>query len=107
MSRKFHHWAHLNDEGKKIYGDIFLDGIVPVKLMISSPAKLGDKATRMYKVDLEQLSQDQIDQLLELMSQKFQAPKQAIRKQIEKDGFIPLRESLTSGSGTDQMGLFI
>lgn len=106
---RFHHWAHLNDEGKKIYGSIFPDGIVPVKVMLPCPAKLGGKTTSllMYKVDLEQLSKEQIERLLELMAKKFQAPKDAIRKQIEKDGFIPLREALTSGSGTDQMGLFI
>ena len=104
---KFHHWAHLNDEGKKIYGLVFPDGIVPVKVMLPNPAKLGGQPQRMFKVDLKQLSQEQLNQLLELMSLKFHAPKDAIRKQIEKDGFIPLRESLTSGSGTDQMGLFI
>lgn len=104
---RFHHWTHLNEEGKKIYGTIFPDGIVPVVVMIASVAKLGDKTTRMYTVDLKQLSEKQINQLLELMAKKFHAPKEAIRQQIEKDGFIPLRESLTSGSGTDQMGLFI
>ena len=104
---RFHHWAHLNEEGKKLYGTVFPDGIVPVKVMISSGAKLGDQKQRIFKVDLKQLSKEQIKQLLELMSAKFHAPKSAIRKQIEKDGYIPLRENLTSGSGTDQMGLFI
>ena len=105
--RKIHHWVHLNEHGKKLFGSVFPDGIVPVKVMIPNSAKLGGQPQKMFKVDLEQLSKEQTDQLLELMSQKFHAPKEAIRKQIEKDGFIPLRESFTSGSGTDQMGLFI
>lgn len=104
---RFHHWVHLNAEGKKIYGDIFKDGIVPVKAMLPVQAKLGGRVTRMYKVDVKQLSSEQMDQLLELMTEKFHAPKDAIKGQIEKDGFIPLRENLTSGSGTDQLGLFI
>lgn len=104
---KFHHWVHLNEEGKKIYGSVFPDGIVPVKLMFPTIAKLGGEATKMFKVDLEQLSETQVEQLLTLMSQKFNAPKTAIKQQLDKDGFIPLRENLTSSAGTDQMGLFI
>ena len=104
---KFHHWVHLNEEGKKIYGSVFPDGIVPVKVMFPTQAKLGGKVTKMFKVDLEQLSETQIEALLTLMSQKFNAPKSAVKQQLDKDGFIPLREELTSGSGTDQMGLFI
>jgi len=104
---RFHHWAHLNEEGKKIYGSIFPDGTVPVLVMIQTEAKLGNQPQGMFKVDLKQLSKKQLNQLLELMSRKFHAPKEAIRQQIRKDGFIPLRANLTSGSGTDQMGLFI
>lgn len=102
-----HHWVHLNTEGMNIYGLIFPDGIVPVKVMLPNPAKLGGQPHKMFKVDVAQLSQDQLRQLLELMSRKFHAPKDEIGRQIETDGFIPLRASLTSGSGTDQLGLFI
>ena len=104
---KFHHWAHLNEEGKKLFGEIFPDGIVPVVNMLPSPAKLGGKTTRMFKVDIKQLSTNQMTELLEILSRKFNAPKDAIKRQIQTDGFVPLRKSMTSGSGTDQMGLFI
>jgi len=30
----FRHWVHLNEEGMKLYGTIFPDGIVPVKVMV-------------------------------------------------------------------------
>lgn len=106
MSPRFHHWTYLNDEGKKIYGSVFPDGTVPVVSMVPTVGKLGGQAQSMFKVDLKQLSQNQIDALLDLMSRKFHAPRESIKKQLDKDGYIPLRQSLTSGSGTDQMGLF-
>lgn len=104
---KFHHWTHLNEEGKKLFETVFPDGIVPVRSMLPSTMKLGGQPQIAFKVDLKQLSKKQLNQLLESMSKKFHAPKTTIRKQIEKDGFIPLRQSLTSSAGTDQPGLFI
>lgn len=37
---------------------------VPELLMLSNPAKLGGRPERMFKVDLKQLSQEQLNQLL-------------------------------------------
>jgi len=107
--RKFHHWVHLNEEGKKLFGSVFPDAIVPVKVMLPQSATLQGQVgvQGVYKVDWEQLSNEQHDRLLEILSKKFGAPKEAIRNQFEKDGFIPLRDKYVSGAGTDQMGLFI
>lgn len=105
MSR-FHHWVHLNEEGKKLYGAVFSDGIVPVQSMLPSKAILGGKTQLMFKVDLKQLSREQMNKLVDFISLKFQAPKEAIKKQRENDGFIPLKADLTSSAGTDQL-LFI
>lgn len=106
---KFHHWVHLNEEGKKLFGLVFLDGIVPVKVMLPQGATLQGQngVQRVYKVDWQQLSDHQKEMLLELLSNKFGAPKKVIRNQIEQDGFIPLREKYVSTAGTDQIGLFI
>lgn len=106
---KFHHWVHLSEEGKKLYGEVFPDGIVPVKVMLPQGATLEgqSKVQTVYKVDWEQLSDTQKDSLLELLSEKFGAPKKAIKAQFDKDGFIPLRDKYVSGVGTDQIGLFI
>jgi len=106
---RFHHWIHLNEEGKKLFGSVFPDGIVPVKVMVPQGATLQGQSSvqQVYKVDWEQLTDQQRDTLLEILSKKFGAPKKAIRAQIEKDGFIPLRSQYVSAAGTDQMGLFI
>ncbi len=101
------HWAHLNEEGMKLYGGIFPDGTVPIKAPIVSHAKLDNKPHRIFKVNLAELSETQMQMLLEILSNKFGAPQDVIRKQIESDGFIPLRESLTSGFGSDEMRMFI
>jgi hypothetical protein len=106
---KFHHWVHLNEEGKRLFGSVFPDGIVPVQIMLSQDATLQGQngIQRVYKVDWEQLSNEQREEILEILSQKFGAPKGTIRSQFEKDGFIPLRAQYVSGAGTDQIGLFI
>jgi len=106
---KFHHWVHLNKEGKKLFGSVFPDGIVPVKVMLPQGATLQGQSgvQRVYKVDWEQLSNRQRDMLLKILSKKFGVPKEAIRDQFEMDGFIPLRHKYVSGAGTDQMGLFL
>lgn len=106
---KFHHWCYLNDEGKTLYGVVFPDGIVPVKVMIPQKARLEGEleVQQVYKIDWNQLTDKQQDQILEITSKKFDASKQIIRKQFEKDGFIPLRGKYVSGAGTDQMGLFM
>lgn len=103
---RFHHWAYLNEEGKELFGQVFPDGEVPVISMIASGATIGGKPQAIFKVDVKQLSEEQLDTLLEVLSRKFGAPKKLIRKQFEKDGFIPLRASLTNGSGTDHPGFF-
>ena len=104
----FHHWAYLNDEGKKLWSDIFPDGIVPVRVMIPQVASLeGQKQPmRVYIINDKELSQEQIDKILTKLSARFNAPKEVIRKDMLEHG-MPLREELTNGSGTDQMGLFI
>ena len=107
--RRWHHWVHLNDEGKNLYGEIYPDGIVPVKIMFSQGARLEgqQRIQRVYKIDWEQLTEKQKDLTIKLLSAKFGAEPELIRHQFESDGFIPLRDKYVSGVGTDQMGLFI
>lgn len=106
---KFHHWVHLNEEGKKLFGSVFPNGIIPVKVMFPQSATLEGQSDiqRVYKVDWGQLSIEQQNAILEILSKRFGAPKHTIKKQFEKDGFIPLRSQYVSGAGTDQMGLFL
>ena len=106
---RFHHWVHLNEEGKKLFGSVFSDGIVPVKVMLPQGATLQGQSgvQRVYKVDWQQLSDEQKHKLLEILANKFGADKKLIGQQFDKDGFIPLRSKYVSGSGTDQVGLFL
>ena len=106
--KRWKHWAYLNDEGKKLWGDIFPTGIVPVKVMFASNASLeGQKETmKVFTISHEELTPEQIDQILTKLAAKFNAPKEEIRKDMLRCG-LPLRANLTNGSGTNQMGLFL
>lgn len=105
--RKYDTWANLNAEGKKHWGDIFPDGVVPVKSIIEIPARLkGVSGTeKVYMVDWKELTKQQQDAILEKLNKCSGAPKDEILKEILKVG-LPLREKYTSGSGTTRTELF-
>lgn len=104
--RKFKHWIFLNEEGKKLYGKIFPDGEIPVLSMIPTLGGIEGNAERLYLIYHEELSNEQIDQVLTLLSRKFGADKELIRHEMLKNR-IPLREKYVSSSGTNHLGLFI
>jgi len=107
--RKFKHWAYLNQEGMKIWGDIFPDKTVPVLSMIPQYGPLGSPDSppqRYFLVQLDELTEDQLNAVLDILSEKFKAPQEDIRKEFMERG-LPLRQSLTNGSGTNHPGLFI
>jgi hypothetical protein len=106
MSRKFKHWVHLNDEGKKLYGEIFPNGEIPVLSMIPTVAGIAGQAERVFLIFHEELTEEQIDKVLTLLSEKFQAPKHVIKQEMLKNR-IPLRAKYVSSSGTNHPGLFI
>lgn len=105
--RQYKTWANLNDEGKKVWGDIFPDGEVPVRSIIAQPARLeGAGEERVFIVEWRDLNSGQQDAILERLSKKSGAPKEVILQDILKIG-LPLREKYTNGSGTTRLGLFI
>jgi len=106
--RRFRHWTYLNEEGKKLYGEIFPDGQIPVLSMIPQMAKLGESDTpeRVYIVYVPELSEDQFKAVVDLIVEKFKAARCAVEAEFRKNG-IPLRESLTSGAGTNHPGFFV
>ena len=105
---RWQHWAYLNDEGKRLWGDVFPNGIVPVMVMIPQSASLEgqDKIMSVFLINEKELTPEQIDLILTKLATKFNAPKEEIRKDMLKS-HIPLRRELTNGSGTNQMGLFL
>jgi len=106
--RRFRHWAYLNEEGKKLYGKIFPDGQVPVLSMVPQMAKLGESETpeRVYIVYVPELSEGEFKAIVDLIIEKFNAPRSAIEAEFRRNG-IPLREKFVSGAGTNHPGLFI
>jgi len=106
--RKYRTWAHLNAEGKAIWGDVFPDGEVPVQSIIAQPATLEgiDKTERVFLVDWKELTAQQREAVLEKLSKRSGARKDVILKDVLKIG-LPLREKYTEGCGTSRLGLFI
>lgn len=104
--RRFKHWIYLNEEGQKLYGNIFGDKDVPVLSMIPSVALIVRHPEKVYLLYHEELTDTQVDQLLTLLSEKFDAPKEPIKQQMLKDR-LPIREKYTRGAGTNHPGLFM
>ena len=104
--RRFKHWAYLNEEGMKIFGVVFPDKKVPILSMIPQCVKLpiGDK--QIYKVYFDELTDKQTEKIINILVEKQGGPKEELEKQIKEYG-LPLRRELTTGSGTNQIGLFL
>ncbi len=106
--RRYQTWVYLNGEGKQAWGDIFPDGAVPVQSMLPQTATLeGIEATeRVFLVAWKDLTAQQQDAILEKLSKRHSASKDAILKDITKKG-LPLREKYTDGSGTTRLEFFV
>jgi hypothetical protein len=105
--RKYKAWAYLNADGKALFGDVFPDGEVPVQSILPKQATLtGVEGTeKVLLLDWKELTRQQQDALLSIISRTSGAGKDVILKEILKVG-MPLRERYTEGGGTSQLGLF-
>ena len=100
-------WVCLNDEGKRVWGDVFPDGKVPVCSMVFFDAKLdNDRLARVILVNWAALSIGQKDAVLAKISERSGAPKGLILKDILKIG-LPLREHYTTGVVAAELRFFI
>lgn len=108
MPRRFRHWAYLNDEGVKEWGDVFPDQEVPVVSMIWTKGTLGEPGTveDFFLIQWDELTPDQQKAILEKLALRFKVPEEVIKTDVEARG-LPLRMSLTKGSGTNHPGLFV
>jgi hypothetical protein len=108
LLRKYNTWANLNAEGKKTWGDIFPDGIIPIQSIIPLQATIEgvDKPGRVFLVDWKELTTQQQGQLLNKICKLSGAPKEVILRDILKIG-LPLREKYTDSCGTSRMELFV
>ena len=104
--RRFWHKVFLNAEGKKLFGDVFPDGLVPVVSMIPGTAFFGGQEENMYLLFHEEMSEDQIQKLVQLLATKFGATEVDVKAQMIKDR-IPLRARYTNGAATNALPLFV
>ncbi len=107
-ARRFKHWAYLNPEGMEQWGHIFPDRKVPVLSMIWKTGEVGETGNVIdfFTVQWDELTDVQRDNILGMLSVKFKVSVLKVEKQILKMG-MPLRRSLTNGSGTNHTGLFL
>jgi len=97
----------LNLEGKRVWGDVFPDGVVPVQSIATQRAKLEGvrDAESVFTVNWKELATRQQQAILEKLSEQTGATKEAILKEILKVG-LPIRRRYTAGCGTNRMELF-
>jgi predicted Fe-S protein YdhL (DUF1289 family) len=101
-------WVCLNDEGKRVWGDVFPDGKVPVCSMNFHNASLegaGGKE-RVILVNWWGLSDVQRDAVLAKLSQRTGAPIVEILQDIMEVG-LPLRERYTTGCVAAELRFFV
>ena len=81
----------LSSDGEKEVGHIFKEG-VPVQSWTPFWANLRGERGLVFLVDWQSLSDNQQSLALQYMSEKFGAPQEVIRKDIEADGYFPIRQ---------------
>ena len=99
-------WVCLNDEGKRVWGDVFPDGQVPVLSFFGEADLEGGGSESVALIYWKKLSYAQQAAILTKLSERCGAPKEAILKDILKVG-LPLRESYTTGSVAAELRFFI
>lgn len=88
---------------------MFPDGIVPVKSFIQSGATLEGQegVKKVFLIDIDKLTQGQLEACLDFMANKSGADKEIIRHDIVGMGYIPLQDKWVSGSGTRKIGMLL
>lgn len=104
--RRFKHWANLNDEGKKLYGKIWENGTVPVISMIPTWCKIEGQDEQCYLIYHEEMTPEQISIMLDMLANRFGAPKSVIEDEMKKKR-LPLRRKYVGSAGTNHFGFFL
>lgn len=109
LKQKYKHWGDLSDLGKEEFGHIFPNGIVPLKILIRENVTLGGKegVHGIYKVDVSLLTKTQYNLILEKLHHRSGFPINEMKKDFEKDGFIPMSSKYICTSGTNQIHIFM
>lgn len=91
-----------------MFGQVFPERTVPVLSMIPMVGPLGppDNLEEYFKVEWDELTEIQQTEIYSILCKKFNVQKHQIAEQIRAFG-LPLRKSLTNGSGTNHPGFFV
>ena len=96
--------AILNDEGMKLFGDIFPDKKIPVLHPLSGETKLeGVGKKQIYFVNillLRRVDETAYQKLIRKLSEKFNAPIETLKDEFNEHG-LPLRGELISSVEID------
>lgn len=107
--RRFKHWAYLSPEGMVLFGDAFPDRKVPVLSMVPKYGPIGRPdapPVYFFIVQWDEVKKEAQEIVLERLAEKFGVTGAEMKGQIAEIG-LPLRQSLTNGSGTNHPGLFL
>jgi len=107
--RRFKHWAYLNEEGLRRYGDIF-GKEVPIVSMVPTTCRIEGKPEQCYMIYHEELTEEQLKKFLAEIAERFHVSPDEVKKHISSGHFedrIPLRERFTNGAGCNHPGLFL
>ena len=99
-------WVSLNDEGKRVWGDVFPDGKVPISTFFGKAELEGSGSESVALIHWKGLSHAQQAAILTKLSERNEVPKDVILKDILKVG-LPLRESYTTGTVAAELRFFI
>ena len=102
-------FGQLTDVGKKEYAAIFPDGKVPLQSIFPITIKaINEKEeTKCYRIDLQQLSQEQKQFIINRIATRENALPSEIEKSFEELGFIPIRSELLSIISTTNPAMFM
>lgn len=100
-------WVCLNDEGKRVWGDVFPEGEVPVCSIDFQEAQLEDGGTeQIIMVNWKILTGQQQEAILTKISKRNGARREWIIADIQKIG-LPLRKRYTTGCVAMEPRFFI
>lgn len=103
-------YGYLNEQGKMLYGDAFPDGKIPLISTSCEFARLGKEPAlveKIYRIDIQQMTEEQIDTMVKIVARSNNARTIVIRESFVSLGYIPIRTSLVSTVGIDDLHLFV
>lgn len=99
---KYPVWANLNDKGLEAWGDVFPDGMIPIRVPVYQISELEgmEGVIEIHAVNLGLLDKDTKTKLYRKLADKFKVPIKIIQTNLEQSG-LPLRRVHCRSVGID------